>query len=73
MGFFQTIIDKYKIARQKELNKEEFKKALFQAVSDGKLTSEEISELDRKKAEVGFTEVDYESRGFCSRIFGSQG
>jgi len=38
MGIFNTIIDKYKTAKQKSLNKKEFREILLQAVNDGKLT-----------------------------------
>lgn len=58
MGIFQTLADKYKNAKQKSLNKTEFKKALVQAVNDGKLTPEEVEELNRKKVELGLTEAD---------------
>lgn len=58
MGFFQTIVSKYKDAKQKKLNKSAFKQALLQAVDDGKLTKEEIDELDSKKSELGLTEED---------------
>src|SRR5262245_37405022 len=36
----------------------EFRQALLQAVEDGKLSNEEISELDKKKAEFGLTDDD---------------
>lgn len=58
MGIFQTIVNKYKDAKQKSFNKKEFKQALLQAVNDGKLTIEEIKELDNKKIKSGLTEDD---------------
>lgn len=58
MGIFQTIVNKYKDAKQKTLNKKEFKQALLQAVNDGKITKEEIEELDKKKKEFGLSEED---------------
>lgn len=58
MGIFQTIINKYKDAKQKTLNIKEFKGALLQAVSDGKITKEEIEELDKKKNDFGLSEED---------------
>lgn len=58
MGIFQTIVSKYKNAKQKSLNKEEFKQALYQAVSDGKLTKEEIDELEQKKKEFELSDED---------------
>ena len=58
MGIFQTIVNKYKDAKQKSLNKKEFKQALLQAVNDGKLTKEEIDELDKKKKDFGLSEED---------------
>src|SRR3989344_1767889 len=56
MGIFQTLVDKYKDGKQKSLNKKEFRSALLQAASDGKLTKEEIDELDKKKSELGLTD-----------------
>lgn len=67
MGIFQTIVDKYKDAKQKSLNKKEFRSALLQAASDGKLTKEEIDELDRKKGELGLTDEDI--KGMKVEIF----
>ena len=58
MKLFHSLINKYKDAKQKRLNKQEFRKALLQAVEDGKLTNKEISELDKKKAEFGLTDED---------------
>lgn len=58
MGIFQTIVNKYKDAKQKSFNKKEFKQALLQAVNDGKLTNEEINELDKKKKDFGLTDED---------------
>ncbi|MBI2342833.1 MAG: hypothetical protein HYV02_00615 [Deltaproteobacteria bacterium] len=58
MGIFQTLVHKYKSAKQKSLNKTEFKQALMQAVSDGKLTPDEMAELEKKKVELGLTEID---------------
>lgn len=67
MGIFQTIVDKYKDAKQKSLNKKEFRLALLQAASDGKLTKEEIDELDKKKSELGLTDED--TKGMRAEIF----
>lgn len=61
MGIFQTIINKYKDTKQKSLNKKEFKQSLLQAVNDGKLTKEEIDELDKKKVELSLTKEDIKS------------
>ena len=58
MGIFQTIVNKYKDAKQKSLNKVEFKQELLQAVNDGKFTNEEIRELDKKKKDFGLTDED---------------
>jgi len=58
MGIFQAIITKYKDAKQKTLNKKEFKGALLKAASDGKITVNEIEEFDKKKSELGLTEED---------------
>lgn len=58
MGIFQSIVNKYKDAKQKTLNKKEFRDAFLKAASDGKITQEEIVELDKKKAELDLTEED---------------
>lgn len=58
MGIFQTIVGKYKDAKQKSLNKKEFREAFLKAASDGKITKEEMDELDKKKSELGLTEED---------------
>ncbi len=58
MGIFQTIVTKYKDAKQKTLNKKEFKEAFLRAASDGKITPDEIAELDKKKSDLGLTEED---------------
>lgn len=67
MSIFQTIVNKYKDAKQKSLNKKDFKKALLQAVNDGKITKEEIDELDKKKSEFGLTDEDV--KGMRAEIF----
>jgi len=67
MGIFNTIIDKYKTAKQKSLNKKEFREILLQAVNDGKLTKEEIDNLDKKKTEFGLTDDDI--KGVRAEIF----
>ncbi|HOI60005.1 MAG TPA: hypothetical protein PKU93_01630 [Candidatus Pacearchaeota archaeon] len=61
MGIFNTIIDKYKTAKQKSLNKKEFREILLRAVDDGKLSKDEIDELDKKKTEFGLTDEDVKS------------
>jgi len=58
MKIFETLIKKYKDAKQKSLNKNDFKNALLQAVSDGKITSKEINELEEKKIDLGLTDED---------------
>lgn len=58
MGILQTVIQKYKDAKQKSLNKSEYRQLLLNAISDGKLTKEEIDELDKKKKEFGLTVDD---------------
>lgn len=67
MGIFNTIIDKYKAAKQKSLNKKEFRELLLRAVDDGKLTKSEIDELDKKKTEFGLTDEDV--KGVRAEIF----
>jgi hypothetical protein len=67
MGIFQNLVDKYKDAKQKTLNKKEFKSALLQAAADGKLTKDETDELDKKKGELGLTDEDV--RGMKAEVF----
>jgi len=67
MGIFQTIVNKYKDTKQKSLNKKDFNQALLQAVNDGKITKEEIDELDKKKNELGLTDEDV--KGMKAEIF----
>ena len=67
MGIFKTIVDRYKTAKQKSLNKKEFRQILLQAVNDGKLTKEEIDNLDKKKTEFGLTNEDI--KGVRAEIF----
>jgi len=67
MGIFNAIIDKYKAAKQKSLNKKEFREIILRAVEDGKLTKEEIDELDKKKGEFGLTDEDV--KGIRAEIF----
>ncbi len=42
MGIFKSILEKYKNAKQKSLNKKEFRNILIKAASDGKITKEEL-------------------------------
>lgn len=58
MGIFQTLVTKYKDAKQHSLNKEQFRSALLKAVEDGKLTPDEIAELEKKKTELGLSDED---------------
>ncbi|WKZ29370.1 MAG: hypothetical protein QY323_01410 [Patescibacteria group bacterium] len=59
MGIFQTLVDKYKAAKQKSLNKQFFRKAFLKAAADGSISLEEMSELDKLKAEFGLTDGDF--------------
>lgn len=61
MGIFYKIIKKYKTAKQKSMNKKEFREVLLHAVSDGKLSKQEIDELDKKKTEFSLTADDVKS------------
>ncbi len=67
MRIFNTIIDKYKAAKQKYLNKKKFRELFLRAVDDGKLTKSEIDELETKKTEFGLTEQDV--KGMRAEIF----
>lgn len=67
MGIFQNIVNKYKDVKEKIDNKNEFKKALLQAVNDGKLTGDEIDLLDKQKEELGLTDEDL--KGIRLEIF----
>lgn len=58
MNIFYNILDKYKNEKQRILNKKKFKEVLLQAVCDGKLTEEEIDNLDKNKKDLGLTEDD---------------
>lgn len=58
MSIFNTIVGKYKKSQQDRSNREEFKALILNAVADGKLTPEEIGELEQKKTEFGLTDQD---------------
>ena len=58
MNIFQWISNEYKNAKQKRVNKNEFEELLFKAIDDGKITTSEIEELNRKKVEFGLSEED---------------
>lgn len=60
MKILQTLIDKYKTSQQNSKNKKEVEELLVKAISDGRLTAEEISEIEKKKTEFGFTDKDFE-------------
>ncbi len=64
---FQSLVDKYKSAKQRSINKKEFKDALLKAVEDGQLSGDEISELEKRREELGLTEFDVQ--GMKSEIF----
>jgi hypothetical protein len=61
MGIFQTLVTKYKAAKQKSLDKEAFRKALLAAAADGKITPEEIAQLDALKQDLGLTDGEVRS------------
>jgi hypothetical protein len=69
MGMFHSLVDKYKKAKQMSINKKEFKDALLKAVEDGKLSGDEISELEKRKEELGLTEFDVQ--GMKAEIYTS--
>lgn len=58
MSFLNSLVNKYKEAKKKSLNKEEYRQMLLDSVKDGKLTKEEIDELDKKRNEFGLTEKE---------------
>jgi len=61
MGLFQVLVDKYKVAKKKSLNKKVFIQALMEAVGDGKLSNNEIDELEKRKIELELSEDDIRS------------
>lgn len=67
MSIFQTIVDKYKDSRQKSFNKKEFKALFLKAVNDGKLTADEIKELEQRKSELGLSDEDI--KGIKSEVY----
>ena len=67
MSFLQSIIDKHKAKKQKAINKEKFKEELLKAVSDGKITKEEIEKLEKEKSEFGL--VDDDIKNMKAEIF----
>jgi len=58
MGIVQSLIARHHESKQKRADVEQFRNALIQAVSDGLLTPEEMSELDALRAESGLTPGD---------------
>lgn len=61
MKLLQSLIDKYKDIQTVSKNKKELKDLLVQAVQDGKLTTEEIADIEKKKTELGLTDKDIEN------------
>ncbi|MGV8130932.1 MAG: hypothetical protein ACP5N7_02405 [Candidatus Pacearchaeota archaeon] len=59
MGIFNTLVGKYKDAQKKSADRKEFKILLHNAVSDGKLTEEELKEIESKRSEFGITEQEF--------------
>jgi hypothetical protein len=57
-NLFQSILRKIRDSKKRMSNKREFKKQLIEAVSDGKITSDEIALLDSKYTEYGLSSID---------------
>lgn len=60
MKILQALIDKYKTSQKNSKNKKEFSELLIKSVSDGKISPEEIKEIESKKTEYGFSDKDFE-------------
>lgn len=58
-GLFSRLVDKYKDVRQHSQNKEVFKAALVNALSDGVLTDEEVTALKQCREMLGLTAQDW--------------
>ena len=58
MNFLSNLIARHREAKKFELDKEQFFAELLRAVSDGKLTDQEIRLIDSKAEELGLTEED---------------
>ena len=61
MSLFRALADKLRAMHQKSLNKTSFQTAILDAVSDGKLTPEEIQHLDSLRSEFGLGLEDLSS------------
>lgn len=61
MEIFQKIANKYKEIKQKSLNKKDYIDSLKAAITDGKLSSEEIKNLDNKRDEYGLSALDVQN------------
>jgi hypothetical protein len=58
MGFFDSLVARFRSAKVRHDNKQRFKKELLAAVADGKLTGAELAKLDQLAAELGLTNAD---------------
>ena len=58
MGFFSGISDKIKVMRQHAKDKKEFLASLVTAAEDGKLTDDEIKEIQERYKELELTQDD---------------
>jgi hypothetical protein len=61
MDLLNSLIQKYKDSKQKDLDKKAYKEMLLKAVSDGILSEDEITELTKKKEAAGLSGKDVES------------
>lgn len=57
MKLLNSLISKYKEMQQNAANKAEFQAMVMAAVSDGKLSAEEIEQINQKKEEFGLTDA----------------
>jgi hypothetical protein len=58
MGFLQRLIETYRRTRQHRANRKQFLESVTRAISDGKLTAEEIYCLEDERAMLGLEEED---------------
>lgn len=61
MGFIANYFEKRRAKKQHAMDVQDFKKALLDAAEDGKLTDDEIAHLEKKKADYGLSDADYDS------------
>ncbi len=61
MKLFNSLVEKYKLSKKKAADLKDFKISLMQAVSDGKLSEDELELLNKQKSASGLTDDDIKS------------